>query len=227
MSRTRTQIFSPLKILNWHIFWARANSEMKDIRSLFYPFHRKELFPIQLYCMILIVYFFKERRTKEPHSNSVNSSMSSQAQTELFSTLIWSKNATAIPTLIRRSMSASTLEIVILCMTMSIMRRSRACHFWRADLEKLLALPAAPALARPAGLRCNFFLLLGGDRGRLEETRDIKDVTDATEVKRRKGKSYESDKVKRDTLGKLLWTNHHQPYFLSFFLINLIWTITN
>lgn len=66
----------------------------------------------------------------------------------------------------RRSMSASTLEIVILCMTMSMMRRSSVCHFWRADLEKLLALPAAAMLPRPAGLRCSFFRLLEGDEER-------------------------------------------------------------
>lgn len=57
-------------------------------------------------------------------------------------------------------MSASTFAMVILCMTMSIMRRSSACHFWRADLETLLAFPAAATLPRPAGLRWNFFLLL-------------------------------------------------------------------
>lgn len=71
------------------------------------------------------------------------------------------KTATAVPTLMRRSMSASTLDMVILCMTMSMTRRSRVCHFCRADLEKLLVLAATPVVPRPAGLRCSFFLLLG------------------------------------------------------------------
>lgn len=65
-------------------------------------------------------------------------------------------------TLMRRSMSASTLEMVILCMTMSMIRRSRVCHFWRADLEKL-GLLAAAVLPSPAGLSCSFFLLLRGE----------------------------------------------------------------
>lgn len=71
-------------------------------------------------------------------------------------------------TLISRSISASTLDIVILCMTMSIMRFSSFCHFCRADLETLLALPAPAMLPKPVGLCCNFFLLLERDKTKLK-----------------------------------------------------------
>lgn len=49
-------------------------------------------------------------------------------------------------------MSASTLEMVILCITMSITLLSSACHFCRAVFEKLLLTP----------FLCNFFLPLRG-----------------------------------------------------------------
>ena len=39
-------------------------------------------------------------------------------------------------TLMSLSMSASTLAMVILCITMSRTRRSRVCHFCRAEREK-------------------------------------------------------------------------------------------
>lgn len=60
-------------------------------------------------------------------------------------------------------MSASTLEMVILCITISRMRRSKVCHFCRADLEKLLVRLAAPLFPRPPGFRCSFLRPLRGE----------------------------------------------------------------
>lgn len=45
------------------------------------------------------------------------------------------------PTLMSRSMSASRLTMVILCMTMSIILRSRDCHLSLAALLKLWLAP--------------------------------------------------------------------------------------
>lgn len=61
----------------------------------------------------------------------------------------------AMVTLMSRSMSASRLTMVILCMTMSKMRRSSDCHLRRAALLKVWL---APFLG-------NFFLQPEGRRG--------------------------------------------------------------
>lgn len=54
---------------------------------------------------------------------------------------VWRVGWERCPTFMRRSISASRLTIVILCMTMSMILRSRDCHLSLAALLKLWLAP--------------------------------------------------------------------------------------